>query len=142
MRSQENVTCHQLQSFQKLLFCSVLNLTLALSSLPRFTSSVLYQGLIMHMGLVGENIYLDFFYSALVEFPAAFIIILTIDRIGRRYPWAMSNVMAGVACLASVFVPDGKFLASLGSCPQSPQSRYQDLVLIERPISHPDDLEK
>nr|XP_013004336.1 solute carrier family 22 member 2 [Cavia porcellus] len=71
-----------------------------------FTSSVLYQGLIMHMGLVGENIYLDFFYSALVEFPAAFIIILTIDRIGRRYPWAMSNVMAGVACLASVFVPD------------------------------------
>ncbi|XP_046526055.1 solute carrier family 22 member 2 [Equus quagga] len=70
-----------------------------------FTSSVLYQGLIMHMGLAGSNIYLDFFYSALVEFPAAFIIILTIDRIGRRYPWAASNVVAGVACLASVFIP-------------------------------------
>ncbi|XP_076715500.1 solute carrier family 22 member 2 [Callospermophilus lateralis] len=71
-----------------------------------FTSSVLYQGLIMHMGLAGDNVYLDFFYSALVEFPAAFIIILTIDRIGRRYPWAVSNMVAGVACLASIFIPD------------------------------------
>ncbi|XP_045150384.1 solute carrier family 22 member 2 isoform X2 [Echinops telfairi] len=71
-----------------------------------FTSSVLYQGLIMHMGLAGGDIYLDFFYSALVEFPAALIIILTIDRIGRRYPWAGSNMVAGAACLASVFIPD------------------------------------
>ncbi|XP_019605297.2 solute carrier family 22 member 2 isoform X1 [Rhinolophus sinicus] len=71
-----------------------------------FTGSVLYQGLIMHVGLAGSNIYLDFFYSALVEFPAAFLIILTIDRVGRRYPWAASNVVAGAACLASVFIPD------------------------------------
>nr|XP_055167938.1 solute carrier family 22 member 2 isoform X2 [Nyctereutes procyonoides] len=71
-----------------------------------FTSSVLYQGLIMHMGLAGSNIYLDFFYSALVEFPAAIIIILTIDRIGRRYPWATSNIVAGAACLVSVFIPE------------------------------------
>uniref|UniRef100_A0A8C9A5A9 Major facilitator superfamily (MFS) profile domain-containing protein n=1 Tax=Prolemur simus TaxID=1328070 RepID=A0A8C9A5A9_PROSS len=71
-----------------------------------FTSSVLYQGLIMHMGLAGDNIYLDFFYSALVEFPAAFIIIFTIDRVGRRYPWAASNILAGAACLASAFIPD------------------------------------
>uniref|UniRef100_G1SHS3 Solute carrier family 22 member 2 n=1 Tax=Oryctolagus cuniculus TaxID=9986 RepID=G1SHS3_RABIT len=71
-----------------------------------FTSSVLYQGLIMHLGLAGGDIYLDFFYSALVEFPAAFLIIATIDRVGRRYPWAVSNMVAGAACLASVFVPD------------------------------------
>ncbi|XP_024408001.2 solute carrier family 22 member 2 [Desmodus rotundus] len=71
-----------------------------------FTSSVLYQGLIMHVGLAGSNIYLDFFYSALVEFPAALIIILTIDRIGRRLPWAGSNMVVGAACLASVFIPE------------------------------------
>ena len=75
-----------------------------------------YQGLIMHMGLAGSNIYLDFFYSALVEFPAAFLIILTIDRIGRRYPWAVSNMVAGAACLVSVFIPEGKCPAKLGSC--------------------------
>uniref|UniRef100_A0A8C0WWS6 Major facilitator superfamily (MFS) profile domain-containing protein n=1 Tax=Castor canadensis TaxID=51338 RepID=A0A8C0WWS6_CASCN len=72
-----------------------------------FTSSVLYQGLIMHTGLVGDNIYRDFFYSALMEFPSAIIIILTIDRVGRRYPWALSNLVAGAVCLASVFIPEG-----------------------------------
>uniref|UniRef100_K7GD39 Solute carrier family 22 member 2 n=1 Tax=Pelodiscus sinensis TaxID=13735 RepID=K7GD39_PELSI len=71
-----------------------------------FTSSVLYQGLIMHMGIAGGNIYLDFFYSALVEFPAALILILTIERIGRRYPWAVANLVAGAACLITAFVPD------------------------------------
>ncbi|XP_021396319.2 solute carrier family 22 member 2 [Lonchura striata] len=71
-----------------------------------FTSSVLYQGLIMHMGMASENMYLDFLYSALVEFPAAFIIIITIDRVGRRYPWAVSNLVAGAACLATALVPE------------------------------------
>uniref|UniRef100_A0A8D1JU01 Solute carrier family 22 member 2 n=1 Tax=Sus scrofa TaxID=9823 RepID=A0A8D1JU01_PIG len=71
-----------------------------------FTSAVLYQGLVMHMGLAGSNLYLDFFYSALVEFPAALLILLTIDRLGRRHPWAASNVVAGAACLASVFIPE------------------------------------
>jgi OCT family organic cation transporter-like MFS transporter 2 len=77
--------------------------------LLRFTSSVLYQGLIMHTGLVGDNIYRDFFYSALMEFPSAIIIILTIDRVGRRYPWALSNLVAGAVGLASVFIPEGEF---------------------------------
>ncbi|KAM8787999.1 solute carrier family 22 member 2 isoform 2-T2 [Rhynchonycteris naso] len=70
-----------------------------------FSGSALYQGLIMHTGLAEGSIYLDFFYLALMEFPAALIIILTIDRVGRRYPWAGSNLVAGAACLASVFIP-------------------------------------
>ncbi|XP_077204386.1 solute carrier family 22 member 2 isoform X2 [Paroedura picta] len=71
-----------------------------------FTSSVLYQGLIMHMGIAGGNVYLDFFYSALVEFPAALILILTIERIGRRYPWAAATLTAGMACLITALVPE------------------------------------
>ncbi|KAH0622432.1 hypothetical protein JD844_024734 [Phrynosoma platyrhinos] len=74
-----------------------------------FTSSVIYQGLIMHMGISGGNIYLDFFYSALVEFPAAIILILTIDRVGRRYPWAASNLMAGAACLVTALIPENLY---------------------------------
>ncbi|XP_016066751.1 PREDICTED: solute carrier family 22 member 2 [Miniopterus natalensis] len=82
-----------------------------------FMSSVLYQGLIMHMGLAGSDLYLDFFYSALMEFPAALAILLTIDRIGRRYPWAGSNMVAGAACLASAFIPDDlQWLRVTASC--------------------------
>ncbi|KAM9060221.1 solute carrier family 22 member 1 isoform 1-T1 [Megaptera novaeangliae] len=69
-----------------------------------FTSSVLYQGLIMHMGVTGGNLYLDFFYSALVEFPAAFIILVTIERFGRLYPLAGSNLVVGAACFLMIFI--------------------------------------
>ncbi|XP_045356159.1 solute carrier family 22 member 1 isoform X1 [Leopardus geoffroyi] len=69
-----------------------------------FTSSVVYQGLIMHVGATGANLYLDFLYSALVEFPAAFIILVTIDRCGLIRPLALSNLVAGAACFAMVFI--------------------------------------
>ncbi|KAM6462835.1 solute carrier family 22 member 2-like isoform 1-T2 [Liasis olivaceus] len=71
-----------------------------------FTSAIMYQGLIMHIGVAGGNIYLDIFYATLVEFPAAFILIVTIERVGRRYPWAASNLVAGITCLVTAFIPD------------------------------------
>ena len=80
-------------------------LTLCLPSVPRFTS---YQGLIMHVGATGANLYLDFLYSALVEFPAAFIILVTVDRCGLIRPLALSNLVAGAACLAMVFISHGE----------------------------------
>ncbi|XP_021503412.1 solute carrier family 22 member 1 isoform X2 [Meriones unguiculatus] len=70
-----------------------------------FSCAVLYQGLIMHMGATGDNIYLDFFYSSLMEFPAAIIILVTIDRIGRIYPIAVSYLVTGAACLLMIFIP-------------------------------------
>lgn len=69
---------------------------------------MLYQGLIMHVGATGGNLYLDFFYSALMEFPAAIIILVTIDRVGRIYPMAISNLVTGAACLIMIFIPHGK----------------------------------
>lgn len=69
---------------------------------------MVYQGLILHVGASGGNLYLDFLYSSLVEFPAAFIILVTIDRVGRIYPMAISNLVAGAACLIMIFIPHGK----------------------------------
>lgn len=60
------------------------------------------------MGIAGGDIYLDFFYSALVEFPSAIILILTVDRIGRRCPWAAANLTAGAACLVMALIPEGE----------------------------------
>ncbi|XP_038625909.1 solute carrier family 22 member 3 [Tachyglossus aculeatus] len=72
-----------------------------------FTSAVVYQGLVMRLGIIGGNLYLDFFISGVVELPAAFLILLTIERFGRRPPFALSNLVAGVACLVTVFLPEG-----------------------------------
>ncbi|XP_053315803.1 solute carrier family 22 member 2 [Spea bombifrons] len=69
-----------------------------------FTCAVVYQGLIMHMGSTSGNLYFDFSISALVEFPSALIIILTVERIGRRYPWAIGCIVTGIACLVSAFI--------------------------------------
>ncbi|NXM37488.1 S22A3 protein, partial [Gymnorhina tibicen] len=72
-----------------------------------FTSALIYQGLVMRLGIIGGNLYLDFFISGAVELPAAFLIIVTIDRIGRRLPFATSNFVASIACLITAFLPEG-----------------------------------
>ncbi|KAK2855939.1 hypothetical protein Q5P01_004674 [Channa striata] len=74
-----------------------------------FTSAVVYQGLIMRLGILGGNIYVDFLISGLVEFPAAFLILLTIERIGRRLPFAAANVTAGASCFIAACIPDSLF---------------------------------
>ncbi|KAK2531440.1 Slc22a3 [Columba guinea] len=71
-----------------------------------FTSALIYQGLVMRLGIVGGNLYLDFFISGAVELPAALLILLTIDRIGRRLPFGISNIVAGIACLITAFLPE------------------------------------
>ncbi|KAG8444175.1 hypothetical protein GDO86_009381 [Hymenochirus boettgeri] len=82
-----------------------------------FTCALVYQGLIMHMGSTGENIYFDFFISALFEFPSAFIIMITVDRVGRRYPWLVTCIITGVACLITAFIPPGlSWLTTILSC--------------------------
>ncbi|CAG00150.1 unnamed protein product, partial [Tetraodon nigroviridis] len=71
-----------------------------------FTSEVVYQGLIMRVGITAKNLYIDFFISALVEIPAALLILFTIERMGRRLPFASSNFIAGLSCLITAFIPD------------------------------------
>ncbi|XP_041831248.1 solute carrier family 22 member 2-like [Melanotaenia boesemani] len=74
-----------------------------------FTSAVVYQGLIMRVGIAGGNIYVDFLISGLVEFPAAFLILVTIERIGRRLPFATANIVAGASCIIIAFIPDSTY---------------------------------
>uniref|UniRef100_A0A3Q3WYI3 Solute carrier family 22 member 3 n=1 Tax=Mola mola TaxID=94237 RepID=A0A3Q3WYI3_MOLML len=71
-----------------------------------FTSAVVYQGLIMRVGITGGNVYVDFLISGLVEFPAAFLILFTIERIGRRLPFSAANIVAGVSCFITACIPD------------------------------------
>ncbi|XP_072265147.1 solute carrier family 22 member 3 isoform X1 [Pyxicephalus adspersus] len=69
-----------------------------------FTSAVIYQGLVMRLGIVSGSLYTDFFISAVVELPAAVLILISIDRIGRKLPFALSNAGAGIACLITAAI--------------------------------------
>ncbi|KAG7509262.1 solute carrier family 22 member 2-like [Solea senegalensis] len=82
-----------------------------------FTSAVVYQGLIMRLGILEGNIYIDFLISGLVEFPAAFLILFTIERIGRRLPFASANIIAGASCFITAFLPDSLlWLKTVAAC--------------------------
>ena len=67
----------------------------------------------MRLGIIGGNLYIDFFISGVVELPGALLILLTIERFGRRLPFAASTVVAGVACLVTAFLPEGNCPSSL-----------------------------
>lgn len=87
----------------------------------RFTSAVVYQGLIMRLGILGGNVYIDFLISGLVEFPAALLILFTIERFGRRIPFASANIVAGAACFITALIPDSEYLATAGDGEQDIQ---------------------
>lgn len=64
----------------------------------------------MRLGIVSGSLYTDFFISAVVELPAAVLILLSIDRVGRRLPFALSNAGAGIACLITAAISTGNKL--------------------------------
>lgn len=65
----------------------------------------------MHLGILGGDVYIDFLISGLVEFPAAFLILFTIDRIGQRLPFATANIVAGASCFTTDMIPESESMS-------------------------------
>ncbi|OWF37560.1 Organic cation transporter protein [Mizuhopecten yessoensis] len=65
--------------------------------------SLVYYGLTLNSGNLSGDVYLNFFFSGMVEFPAYIISIIFLDRLGRRTLHCTSMLAGGIACLSTIF---------------------------------------
>ncbi|XP_048362926.1 solute carrier family 22 member 6-A-like [Sphaerodactylus townsendi] len=70
-----------------------------------FSTSFAYYGLAMDLQNFGGNIYLIQLIFAAVDLPAKLISLFTICYIGRRFTQAVAIILAGMAILANIFIP-------------------------------------
>ncbi|XP_033741882.1 organic cation transporter protein-like [Pecten maximus] len=65
--------------------------------------SMIYYGLSLNAGNLGGNFYLNMFLSGLVEVPANTMVLLFIDRVGRKKMYCLSMILGGCACASTIF---------------------------------------
>ncbi|XP_029647981.1 organic cation transporter protein [Octopus sinensis] len=67
-----------------------------------FVVSMVYYGLSLNSVNLGGNIFLNFFFIGLAEFPAYFLCILIIDKVGRKPVYCTSMILGGISCVSSL----------------------------------------
>ncbi|XP_060068380.1 organic cation transporter protein-like [Ylistrum balloti] len=65
--------------------------------------TMIYYGLSLNSGNLGGNFYLNFFLSGLVEFPGYTVVLLFLDRIGRKRLHCICMIVGGTTCLSTIF---------------------------------------
>ncbi|XP_075216993.1 organic cation transporter isoform X2 [Lycorma delicatula] len=72
-----------------------------------FVNSATYYGLSWNTGNLAGNEYINFIMSGLVEYPAYIFLLLTLNKWGRKIILCGTMVVAGLALLLNIVVPDG-----------------------------------
>ncbi|XP_022108996.1 solute carrier family 22 member 13-like [Acanthaster planci] len=70
-------------------------------------NNLVYYGLSQSTGELGVNIYWAFFVSGAVEIPALFYAVFGVEWFGRKWNTAVLELIGGIACLATIFIPTG-----------------------------------
>ena len=63
---------------------------------------MVYYGISINTGDMVGSVYMNTFLVGAVEFPGNAIAIISMDRIGRRDPIAVANIVAGICMVACV----------------------------------------
>lgn len=69
-----------------------------------FSVYLVYYGLVLNVGNLGGDLYVNSALSGLVEIPALAASVLFLVRMGRRWPLCLTLAIGGVACLATLLV--------------------------------------
>lgn len=69
-----------------------------------FSVYLVYYGLVLNVGNLGGDLYVNSVLSGLVEIPALAASILFLVRMGRRWPLCLTLAIGGIACLATLLI--------------------------------------
>ncbi|XP_072018529.1 organic cation transporter protein-like [Amphiura filiformis] len=69
-----------------------------------FVNSIVYYGLSLNTGDLGGNEFISFFISGVVEVPAVIYAFFAIEWFGRRPNLAGTEILAGIACFATIVI--------------------------------------
>lgn len=72
-----------------------------------FANALVYYGLSLSSGKLTGNPYLILFLMGLVEFPSYIVIVLVLDRLGRRSITSGLMLLGGLCCIIAVFIARG-----------------------------------
>ena len=72
-------------------------------SFSRIINNLVYYGLALSTGDLGMNEYWAFFLSGAMDIPALVYATFGVERFGRKWNTVIFELIAGVACIASVF---------------------------------------
>ncbi|CAH1796213.1 unnamed protein product [Owenia fusiformis] len=72
-----------------------------------FVNTVTYYGLALSTNNLSGNRFVNFFIGGIVELPAYLFIMFLLHILGRRHPLFLFHILAGLALIASPFIPKG-----------------------------------
>ena len=74
-----------------------------ISILFRIVVCMAYYGLALNSGDLGGDLFMNFFLQSFMDIPANVIIILLLDRIGRKPLQVGSMIIGGAALMSTIF---------------------------------------
>ncbi|KAE8752452.1 hypothetical protein FOCC_FOCC000923 [Frankliniella occidentalis] len=95
--------------------CKTPNMRLktTLITLNWFANNMVYVGLSYYGPALGNNEYLSFLLSSLVEIPSYLACWVVMDWWGRRWPLSICMILSGISCIVTVLLPEDAVTATL-----------------------------
>ena len=69
----------------------------------RLVVCMVYYGLALNSGDLGGDRFLNFFLQTVMDIPGRLLVLVLVDRVGRKPIQVGSMVIGGVACLSTIF---------------------------------------
>ena len=76
-----------------------------------------YYGVILNVGNLGGDFYFNLLLITLVEYPAKFITIAVVNKLGRKKLYIAYMLLGGIACIGTIYPviqkDECKFMANI-----------------------------